>query len=103
MIAVANRLFVAPEHAQKLEDLFDQRIGLVTTSPGFIKNYVLRPKKGEDPYIVLTFWETEEDVEVWMHSDAFKKAHVREMPLDGYVGPNHVEMFDIVIESDPQT
>lgn len=101
MIFVANRLFVNPQYAPKLEELFQERIDIVTHMPGFIKVYVLRPKNDGDPYTVLSLWDTEEHVEMWMNSEAFQEAHMREMPDDGYTAPNHVETFEVVVQADP--
>ena len=59
MIVVQNRIPVAEGYEDQFLDRFRTRRGLVDGQPGFIRNVVLRPIKGEH-FIVLTFWETEE-------------------------------------------
>jgi hypothetical protein len=54
-----NRIPVRPEYREAFEEAFRQRARLVDRAPGFLRNLVLRPKNPEDPYIVLTFWESE--------------------------------------------
>jgi Uncharacterized enzyme involved in biosynthesis of extracellular polysaccharides len=54
-----NRIPVRPEYREAFEEAFRQRARLVDQAPGFLRNLVLRPKNPEDPYIVLTFWESE--------------------------------------------
>lgn len=75
MITVANRIQVAPEHAEGFERRFRERMHHVDHSPGFERNRVLRPTRAGDPYVVLTEWESREAFEAWMQSDAFRQAH----------------------------
>jgi heme-degrading monooxygenase HmoA len=66
-----NRIPVRPEYHEAFEEAFRQRARLVDQAPGFLRNLVLRPKNPEDPYIVLTFWESEAAFLAWMESPAF--------------------------------
>jgi heme-degrading monooxygenase HmoA len=75
MIAVANRIQVAPEHAEAFERRFQERAGHVDDSPGFLRNQVLRPTREGDPYVVLSLWESREAFDAWTRSDAFRRAH----------------------------
>lgn len=99
MIAVMNRIHVAPDYAETLEERFKQRTGRVDAMPGFVLNQVLRPLNAGDPYIILTYWESKEQFEAWTHSDAFRQAHARGMPEGASTAPNHVEMFEVVMDT----
>lgn len=101
MIAVANRIFVAPEYAQAFEERFRARAGLVDGMPGFISNQVLRPTHEGDPYIVLTFWESHDAFKAWTKSDAFVKGHARSgtLPKEAFSGPNKLEIHEVIMDS----
>ena len=77
MIVTCNRIPVNPEHTEAFESVFEARASLVDGMPGFIAFQLLRPKKADDPYIVMTFWESEEHFKAWTESDAFKEGHAR--------------------------
>ena len=73
MFVTMNRIPVRPEYREAFEEAFRQRARLVDQAPGFLRNLVLRPKNPEDPYIVLTFWESEAAFWAWMESPAFRE------------------------------
>ncbi len=98
MITVMNRIPVKPEHAEAFEQTFLQRAGLVDKMPGFINNQLLRPTKPDEPYIVLTLWESREQFEAWVHSDAFTKGHATSgtLPRDTFAGKNTLELHEVI-------
>ena len=102
MYIVMNRIPVNPEYAQQFEDRFTKRAGMVDKMEGFIRNQVLRPKNPEDPYIVLTMWESESHFQAWVDSDAFKKGHARSgsLPKEAFAGRNKLEAFEVVSDTD---
>ena len=97
MITVANRIYVNPDHTEAFEERFKNRRGLVDNMPGFINNYVLRPTKEGDPYVVLTFWESQEAFEGWVNSPEFKQGHARSgtMSKDAFPRKNEMEMHEV--------
>lgn len=101
MIAVANRIYVAPAYAEAFEERFRNRAGLVDGMPGFISNHILRPVNEGDPYVVLTFWESRKDFEAWLASDAFKKGHAQSgtLPKEAFTGPNKLEVHEVFLDS----
>jgi heme-degrading monooxygenase HmoA len=99
MIAVTNRIHVTPEFAQALEERFRNRVGLIDQMPGFILNQVWRPTKEEDPYVIVTFWESREQFDAWTRSESFKKAHSQGLPEGATTGPNHVEIYEIIMDT----
>src|SRR5579862_590781 len=101
MITVANRIFVAPEYAEQFEEAFRKRAGLVDSMPGFISNQVLRPVNPDDPYIVLTLWDSRADFEAWIRSDAFVQGHAKSgsLPKEAFTAPNKLEVHEVVLDS----
>ncbi len=101
MIAVANRIFVNPEYAEQFEQRFRDRAGLVDEMPGFISNQVLRPLNEGDPYVVLTYWESREEFEAWVSSDAFKKGHAQSgtLPEEAFTQRSKLEIHEIIQDS----
>ncbi len=79
-----NRKFVAinyiscqPDYRQRFEELFASRAGEIDKMPGFIDMHVLAPAKEEDPYLIVSYWETEDAFKDWTRSEAFIKGHRR--------------------------
>lgn len=99
MIVVANRIPVAKGHEKAFEERFSRRLRLVESSPGFIRNEILRPIRGE-AYVVLVYWRTREDFETWSQSDAFRRAHADHPPAEMFAGPNVLEIFEIIMGSE---
>ena len=104
MITVANRIYVKPEFAEQFEARFRERAGLVDQMPGFLQNYVLRPTREGEPFIVLTLWESREAFEAWTQSDAFRQGHARSgsLPREAFAGPNVLEVHEVVTASQPK-
>ncbi len=102
MFVVMNRIPVNAEYAEQFEERFRTRAGEVDKMQGFIRNQVLRPVTGEDPYIVMTFWDSKEDFEAWVDSDAFKKGHARSgtLPHKAFKGRARLESFEVILDTD---
>ena len=102
MFVVMNRIPVNPEYAHRFEEVFRTRARLVGRMPGFIRNLVLRPKNPGDPYIVLTFWESEVAFRAWTESPAFKEGHARSgtLPKEAFLGANKLEVFEAILDSE---
>ena len=77
MIVTCNRIPVNPAHAAAFEERFANRASQVDGMPGFVLFQLLRPTQPEDPYVVMTFWESEAHFEAWTQSQAFKEGHAR--------------------------
>ncbi len=98
MIVVCNRIPVNPAHAEAFEERFAAREGLVDGMPGFVSFQVLRPTNEDDPYVVMTFWETREHFDAWVNSDKFKSQHAqsRTLPEDAFRGRPKIEVHEII-------
>lgn len=101
MITVSNRIPVHPDHAAAFEARFQERSGLVDTMPGFVAYRLLRPAKPDQPYIVLTFWESEDHFRAWTSSEEFREQHRSERTLsaEAFTGPVQLEIHQVVQES----
>lgn len=98
MFVVCNRIPVNPEHAEAFEARFADRAQMVDGMPGFVAFNLLRPKNEGDPYVVMTFWEAEENFKAWTRSEAFKEGHARSgtLPPDAFLGHPKLETFDVI-------
>lgn len=98
MITVANRIQVAPEHAEAFERAFRERAGLVDHVPGFVRNQVLRPMQEGDPYVVLTTWRSHEAFVAWTKSESFRQAHANARATP--TGDSKLEVHEVIQDSD---
>ena len=99
MIVVANRIPVAKGYEKAFEERFGKRLRLVESAPGFLRNEILRPIRG-DHYVVLVYWETREAFEAWSQSDAFRQAHAEHPPAQMFSGPNVLEIYEVIMGSE---
>ena len=101
MFVVMNRISVKPDFAEQFEERFRTRAGEVDKMPGFIRNQVLRPAAPNEPYIVLTTWQSRQDFDNWVNSEAFKKGHSRSgtLPPEAFKGPAQLESFEVILDS----
>jgi heme-degrading monooxygenase HmoA len=96
MIVVMNHIGVKDEYRKAFEDTFVNRAHLVEHMPGFIKNEVLRPIKGEK-YIVLTYWESIENFDRWTESEEFRKAHRQSLLPADAITDNRVTVHEVFL------
>jgi heme-degrading monooxygenase HmoA len=94
LIVVANRIKVAKGYEETFEARFKEREYTVSRLPGFIRNEVLRPVRG-DVYIVKTYWESMDDFERWTKSEEFRTAHANPPPKEAFAGPNQLEIHEV--------
>ena len=90
-----------PEFAKQFEERFHDRAALVDGMDGFVAFRLMRPTKPEDPYIVMTFWETEEHFKAWTRSEQFKEGHARagRLPREAFLGHPKIEVMEIIQEA----
>ena len=98
MIVTCNRIPVNPEHAAAFEERFADRASLVDQMPGFVAFQLLRPQSEGDPYVVMTYWESQAHFEAWTSSPAFKEGHARSstLPPEAFLGRPKLEIFDVI-------
>ncbi|MBH0169769.1 antibiotic biosynthesis monooxygenase family protein [Fictibacillus sp. 18YEL24] len=71
---VMNHIPVSEEGRSLFEERFQNRAGLVESEPGFTGIRILRPLH-QDPYIVMTLWDSHTDFTNWQQSKAYEEAH----------------------------
>lgn len=99
MYLVANRLFVWGAFAGQFEQMFAHSSGRMEQVPGFVRNLVLRPRHpDEQPYVVMTFWESLETFNAWTQSESFQRAHggARHAPQEMYWRQSELEVHEVI-------
>ncbi len=101
MFVTCNRIPVNPDYAEAFEQRFGSRASQVDQMPGFISFHLLKPKNPADPYVVMTFWESEAHFQAWAGSPQFREGHARSgtLPAETFAGRSTVEMFDVIQHS----
>jgi len=102
MFVVMNRIPVNPEFAEQFEERFRNRAGEVDKMKGFVRNQVLRPASSDDPYIVMTFWQSKQDFDNWVNSEAFQKGHAKSgtLPQQAFKGRAKLESFELILDTE---
>ena len=102
MFVVMNRIPVNSDYTDQFEERFRNRAGEVDKMKGFVRNQVLRPDSAEDPYIVMTYWQSKADFEAWVNSDAFKKGHAKSgtLPHEAFKGHSKLESFEVIMDTE---
>lgn len=100
MIVVCNRIPVAKGKEAEFERLFLERDDSgsrqpLSRFPGFIRNDILRPTR-EEPYVVLTYWESLEDFESWTRSESFREAHGGRSRAEIFAGHPNLEIHQVI-------
>lgn len=98
MIVTSNRIPVNLEHAEAFENRFSNRASQVDDMDGFIAFQLLRPTKEGDPYIVMTFWESQSHFEAWTNSEEFKQGHAKSgtLPEGTFLGHPVLETHEVI-------
>jgi len=101
VFVVMNRIPVRGEFREAFEERFRSRAREVDRMPGFVRNWVLRPVEPDDPYVVLTVWESQEAFEAWTRSEAFQRGHARSgtLPREAFAGPSKLERYELLLDS----
>jgi heme-degrading monooxygenase HmoA len=72
-----NYITCEPDYRARFEELFGTRAKAIDAMPGFKFMNVLRPKTEEDPFLIVSFWDSEADFKAWTSSPAFLEGHKR--------------------------
>lgn len=72
-----NYITCKEHYRERFEELFKNRAGMIDNNKGFRNMHVLRPNKEEDEYLIVSYWDTEEDFVNWTKSESFIKGHAR--------------------------
>ncbi len=98
MIVTCNRIPVNPKYAAAFEERFGTRANRVDEMPGFVSFQLLRPTSEGEPYIVMTYWESEAHFKAWTESPAFKEGHARSstLPPETFTGRPTLEVYEVL-------
>jgi heme-degrading monooxygenase HmoA len=101
-----NHIPVKPGREADFDKMFRERERAVEDQPGFLSLDVLKPgvkmlmggapEKVNNEYQVLTRWASEEDFKAWIHSDAFKRAHSREIDSTVFDGRSYLTLHETI-------
>jgi heme-degrading monooxygenase HmoA len=72
-----NYITCDPSYVDRFETLFGSRAKAIDSLPGFQHMMVLKPTTATDPYLVVSYWDSESDFQAWTKSDAFRIGHQR--------------------------
>lgn len=72
-----NYISCKEDYKDRFEELFKNRAGLIDNNKGFRNMHVLRPAKPEDDYLIVSYWDSEEDFTAWTQSKNFIDGHKR--------------------------
>jgi heme-degrading monooxygenase HmoA len=97
---VMNHIPVTEDGRSLFEERFQNRAGLVENEAGFKGIRVLRPLH-QDPYIVMTLWESHGDYINWQQSKAYEEAHKNRgtskgLPETLFSGKSFVKEYSVV-------
>ena len=72
-----NYIDCTAEYVDRFEELFATRAGAIDKHQGFQHMHVLKPKEPGGSYLVVSYWESEENFKAWTTSPAFLEGHKR--------------------------
>lgn len=72
-----NTIRVEPSYCGRFEELLIHRAHEIDKCNGFIEMYVLKANKEIAQYLIITFWDSEENFLAWKNSESFIKGHAR--------------------------
>lgn len=77
MFVAINYITAEPKYVERFEELFKSRAGAIDAMPGFRSVQILKPQANEEPYLVVSHWDSEENFKDWTQSEAFHAGHQR--------------------------
>ncbi|GBC91901.1 Heme-degrading monooxygenase HmoB [bacterium HR15] len=72
-----NYITCTPDYRQRFEELFRTRAHAIDRMPGFLGVHVLRPQREGEPYLVVSYWQSEAHFRAWLRSPEFLEGHRR--------------------------
>ncbi|MBF0456023.1 MAG: antibiotic biosynthesis monooxygenase [Magnetococcales bacterium] len=72
-----NNITCEPSYVERMEHLFKTRAKAIEKMPGFQHVEILRPADPDQPYLVISHWDSPDAFDGWTKSEAFKEGHAR--------------------------
>ena len=77
MFVAINYISCKEEYKERFESLFTTRAKAIDTMPGFKNMHVLKPMENNGDYLIVSYWDTEEQFYNWSNSPEFLQGHKR--------------------------
>ena len=77
MFVAINYITCTEGYKKRFEELFGSRAHAIDRIPGFKNMHVLKPMDGKSDYLVVSYWESEENFKTWSRSPEFIEGHKR--------------------------
>lgn len=77
MFVAINYIDCKDHYRERFEELFSTRKRAIDKMPGFQRMNVLKPDDNESPYLIVSYWESEDNFKDWTKSEAFLEGHKR--------------------------
>lgn len=72
-----NTITCKAHYRDRFECLFCSRVRAIDEMSGFLGMQVLKPGSEDEPYLVVSYWESEAQFEAWVGSEEFHRGHAR--------------------------
>ncbi|MCU0317659.1 MAG: antibiotic biosynthesis monooxygenase [Fimbriimonadaceae bacterium] len=72
-----NTIHCKAHYTERFECLFCSRAKMIDKMPGFLGMNVLKSQSEGEPYLVVSYWETESHFQAWVGSPEFHEGHKR--------------------------
>jgi len=100
MFIAMNRFKIKPGFEQDFIEIWKGRDSHLKGVPGFQSFNLLQGASQDDHTLFSSHatWDSRDDFDAWIKSDAFKKAHANAgSRKDIYMGPPQIECFEVVL------
>ncbi len=77
MFVAINYISCKESYKEHFRELFDTRAREVDKMPGFVSMNVLEPTDPKSDFLIVSYWESENNFKNWIHSEAFLEGHKR--------------------------
>lgn len=77
MFVAINFIHCEEHYRARFEELFATRAHAIDSMPGFRSMNVLKPSAGNEDYLIVSYWDSEESFSAWTGSPEFLAGHKR--------------------------
>jgi heme-degrading monooxygenase HmoA len=76
-LVAINYISCQEHYRSRFEELFKSRAHAIDRLPGFRNMHVLKPQEEGGNYLIVSYWDTEEQFRAWTKSPEFIEGHKR--------------------------
>jgi len=77
MFVAINYITCKDDYKDRFEELFGSRAHAIDRMPGFKNMHVLKPDEPNGDYLIVSYWENEDNFKSWTKSAEFLEGHKR--------------------------